>query len=348
MWKIISFFNHKGWVWKTTLVHNLGFALADLWKKVLLIDADPQMNLTAAMYGLSTSMEYSTDEDSKWMKYTAKYISISEYIDKQLKNTKSDKTIWRTNAREWSGFVDMISGSINLTNIEADIYGIVRNRNDFTKDIPLKFEQSIKIFKETYDYILIDTSPSASSVVNALMIMSSDFWIAPVSPSFFSLQAIDNLKTIFKNWLELLRDFEWVQGYPWLSLNVKFLGLVIQKAKRFKGYSAATEWWINDINKSVKEFHRYALDRGRSLPEDIFKEVFWKNSTPFIIAKCCDFTDQLRWLAERSWVPVIYLTQDMCWSKADITSESTNAQYARSFKSINESYRWIAADLIKL
>jgi hypothetical protein len=31
------------------------------------IDADPQMNLTSAMYGLSTSIDYSTDEESKWM-----------------------------------------------------------------------------------------------------------------------------------------------------------------------------------------------------------------------------------------------------------------------------------------
>jgi cellulose biosynthesis protein BcsQ len=48
-------FNHKGGVGKTTLVPNLGFILADQGQRVLLIDADPQMNLTAAMYGLSTS-----------------------------------------------------------------------------------------------------------------------------------------------------------------------------------------------------------------------------------------------------------------------------------------------------
>ena len=56
MAKIITFFNHKGGVGKTTLVHNLGFILADKGYKVLLIDADPQMNLTAAIYGLSTSV----------------------------------------------------------------------------------------------------------------------------------------------------------------------------------------------------------------------------------------------------------------------------------------------------
>lgn len=65
MTKTITFFNHKGCVGKTTLIHNLAFALADLGHKVLLIDSDPQMNLTALMYGLSTNIDYSTEDTSK-------------------------------------------------------------------------------------------------------------------------------------------------------------------------------------------------------------------------------------------------------------------------------------------
>ncbi|MFT3742181.1 MAG: ParA family protein [Gammaproteobacteria bacterium] len=95
MAKIITFFNHKEGVGKTTLVHNLGFILADKGYKVLLIDADPQMNLTAAMYGLSTSLEYSTDEDSKWNQNVEKYISLSEYININLKAQSCEKKIFR-------------------------------------------------------------------------------------------------------------------------------------------------------------------------------------------------------------------------------------------------------------
>ncbi|MDD5323662.1 MAG: ParA family protein, partial [Methylococcales bacterium] len=95
MGKIISFFNHKGGVGKTTLVHNLGFILADRGYKVLLIDADPQMNLTAAMYGLSTSVEYSTDEDSKWNENIKKYISLSEHLNIELREIECNKTFFR-------------------------------------------------------------------------------------------------------------------------------------------------------------------------------------------------------------------------------------------------------------
>lgn len=348
MGKIISFFNHKWWVGKTTLVHNIAFALADEWKKVLLIDADPQMNLTAAMYGLSTSIEYSTENESKWTQYITKYISIAEYIDAQLKNIQTTKKIFTTKSQTGTGEVSLIWGDIQLTLVEADLYSIVRNKNDFTKDIPYKFEMSIRKFLEDYDFILIDTSPSASSIINALMVMSSDYWIAPVAPSFFSLQAIDNLRTIFKNWTELLSGYKDPMGrYPSLSLNVKFLGLVIQMAKRFKWYSAATEQWVSDINNSAKNFHKYAIETGRAISDKEFWDIFWENQTPFVIEKCCDFTPNLRWIAEKNGIPVIYLTQEICWP-TDISSDSPNAQYAKSFKSINESYRSIAAGLIKL
>jgi cellulose biosynthesis protein BcsQ len=114
------------------------------------------------------------------------------------------KGLFRVLSRDGSGSVSLISGDINLTNIEADLYSVVRNKNEFTRTIPYRFEQSIRKHLSDYDCILIDTSPSASSIINALMVMLSDYWIAPVSPSFFSLQAIDNLSTIFKNWLTLL------------------------------------------------------------------------------------------------------------------------------------------------
>ena len=207
--KIVTFFNHKGGVGKTTLVHNLGYILADKGCKVLLIDADPQMNLTAALYGLSTSIEYSTDADSKWSENIEKYISLSEYLDVNLKQSQCNKTFLSIQSKQAKeGRLDLISGSINLSNTEADLYSIIKLKNDFTNDIPGKFEQSISKQKKNYDFILIDTSPSASSIINAMIMMLTDYFIAPVSPAFFSLQAIDNLSSIFQNWIRLLGDYQ--------------------------------------------------------------------------------------------------------------------------------------------
>jgi len=362
MGMIITFFNHKGGVGKTTLVHNLGFILADRGYKVLLIDADPQMNLTAAVYGLSTSVEYSTDEDSKWSENVKNYISFSEYLDVEMKNQTCEKNIYRAKSQSRDkGYVDLISGAINLSSIEADLYGVIKNRNEFTNDIPNKFEHSIKKQTHNYDFILIDTSPSASSIINAMIMMTSDYFIAPVSPAFFSLQAIDNLSSIFQNWIKLLGDYQTTKSFKGLSFQPKFLGLVIQMAKRFNGgsvkegtsFSRSAEKWIEDVNTSVKKFQQFASLRALSISEDEFKSIFGKDTNPFIIQKCCDFTPQLRSIAEKAGVPVVYLTQELCNKckdsknmAVDITKEK--GQYTIPFNSIKTSYNKVADGLIAL
>jgi cellulose biosynthesis protein BcsQ len=367
MGKIIAFFNHKGGVGKTTLVHNLGFILADRGYKVLLIDADPQMNLTAAMYGLSTSVEYSTDEDSKWNENTKKYISLSEHLNIELREIECNKTFFRIESdKNESGAIDLISGDINLSIIEADLFGVVKSKNELTKNIPNKFERSITKHRSLYDFIFIDTSPSGSSIINALMIMLSDYFIAPVSPSFFSLQAIDNLSTIFQNWRELLGGYETTKGFKGISFQPRFLGLVVQMAKRFTGgnlkneatknnqtnFSQSTEKWIEDLNVSVTRFQKWAFRSGMSISEEDFIDIF-NESEPFIVQKCCDFTPQLRSIAEKAGVPVVNLTPELCRIYKDskgalVHIDKPTGQYTKSFKSISDSYNSIADGLIKL
>nr|VFK53532.1 MAG: CobQ/CobB/MinD/ParA nucleotide binding domain-containing protein [Candidatus Kentron sp. TUN]VFK55636.1 MAG: CobQ/CobB/MinD/ParA nucleotide binding domain-containing protein [Candidatus Kentron sp. TUN]VFK57647.1 MAG: CobQ/CobB/MinD/ParA nucleotide binding domain-containing protein [Candidatus Kentron sp. TUN] len=357
MGKIIIFYNHKGGVGKTTLVHNLSFALADEGKRVLAIDADPQMNLTSALYGLSTAIEYSLEESSKWSTYIDKYISFNEYLDTYLKDEKCEKKIFTSPAIKGNGFVELISGSINLPVLESDLYGIIKNRNKFTEDIPYKFERSIRDRANEYDFVLIDTSPSASSIINGLCIMSCDYFITPVSPTFFSLQAIDNLSYVIKNWMELLSDYQSTRGNKGLSFSPKFLGIVVQLAKRFNSgaikdnptsYTKSTEAWINEVNQSIKRFVEFSSKRAMAITEEEFKSIF-PDREPFIIEKCCDFTPKLRAISEEEGVPVIYLTQDIC-DKRDKSVKITNpeSQYCRSVNSINQSYRQIAKNLLNL
>jgi chromosome partitioning protein len=56
---IISLFNHKGGVSKTTTAFNLGWALADRGNKVLVVDADPQCNLTGTVLGFDGIADFS-------------------------------------------------------------------------------------------------------------------------------------------------------------------------------------------------------------------------------------------------------------------------------------------------
>jgi vacuolar-type H+-ATPase subunit F/Vma7 len=216
------------------------------------------------------------------------------------------------------------------------------------------------------------------------MILCSDYFIAPTSPSFFSIQAIDNLQTVFSNWLSLLDNFHKAIGLNGLSFKVKFLGVVVQMAKRYKssGSTAATRW-IGEVNTSISRFVSWAsMSKKFVITNEEFAKIF-KNtgangykSQPFLIEKCCDFTPTLKSIAEHFGVPVIYLTQDLCkqyveehnkkvreYNKTieagehkmkilgtipNISDESKQQQYTKSFDSISISYKKIAADLLNL
>lgn len=335
---IMSFFNHKGGVGKTTLVHNLAFAMAAHNKRILVIDADPQMNLTASLYGLSTSIEYSTNNYSVWSRNVAQYISIKEYLDSKTKNKHTDKAIYHK-AIANSGCVDLIGGDIALANTEFEIFGIVTNPSDFTESIPGQIQQAIDDLADEYDYVLIDTSPSASSIINALLVLTSNYLIAPVTPSFFSLQAIDNLSDVFRQWINHLSRFQTTRSLKGINIRVQFLGLVVQMAKHFKGYSGDTRSWVDDLNNSVDAFVQYTNKINLTVTEAMFKEIF-PDSEPYIIELCCDFTDKLRGIAEKNGVPVILIPEEDKTLKAE--------QYRKSFDSIVKSYNNIADSLLKL
>ena len=86
-----------------------------------------------------------------------------------MKSQPCEKGIYRTQSRHTDkGYVDLISGAINLSNIEADLYGIIKNRNEFTNDIPGKFEHAIRKQKNNYDFILIDTYYDPQKLDNIL------------------------------------------------------------------------------------------------------------------------------------------------------------------------------------
>ena len=58
MTTLVSLFNHKGGVSKTTTTFNLGWALAEIGKKVLIVDGDPQCNLTGTVLGFSNDEDF--------------------------------------------------------------------------------------------------------------------------------------------------------------------------------------------------------------------------------------------------------------------------------------------------
>jgi len=143
MSKVIAVANQKGGVGKTTTTLSLGVALANEGKKVLLIDADPQGNLT-------TCMGYYTNEDMP--------ITLADLMNGQIIDEEIDVKDAILHNKEG---VDLIPSDISLSAIELSL------SNAMSREFTLR--NAIKDIKNDYDYILIDCMPSLGLIpINCL------------------------------------------------------------------------------------------------------------------------------------------------------------------------------------
>ena len=168
--KIIVVANQKGGVAKTSTVRNLSYALAEMGKKVLVVDFDPQYNLTTSFGVLPTQAPYNTGT-----------LITSLLLDESLPDT--NEFIQKI------GSVDLIPSSRSLTVAEANLL-MTPDSNDYLAALlnPLRL---------SYDYIIVDTNPSLGSLtINALT--AADEVIIPIDPELFALTGLQALVDTIK------------------------------------------------------------------------------------------------------------------------------------------------------
>lgn len=378
MAEIITLFSHKGGVGKTTAAQNIAVSLTKRGKNVLLIDADAQMNLTSSVLGLSDSVEYAETNESKWNQLCAEYTNIKDYLDwytaKDTRIKELDIKLFDYNPKniypdlfqaQERGILSLLLGHIKIFEIEATLYNISKTVRDSNKFYLI--QEGIKSLASwngrKYDYIIVDTSPSASSILNGTLLMMSDYFLCPVLPNFFSLQAIDNLQEIVKHWVSSLDDFRATTNTRGLTFAPKFIGIVINVAKRFKKDNSRevtkyAEKWREKINTSVNKFCKYAFDCDRLLTKDKFAVAF-PDSSPYIISEICDFTGNLRSVGEITGIPIVDLNnaivQDGCgklgispFTIEKVKKDTGDDHYKRAFSEACKSYDYIAEGILKL
>lgn len=164
--KVIAITNQKGGVGKTTTTFNLGVALAKQNKKVLIVDVDPQSNLT------TYAGWYNEDE----LKYTLSDLMEQSMNDEEIK-TKESILHHKEN-------VDLIPSSLNLSALETSLaYAMSR---EYT------LRNCLSVVKKDYDYILLDCQPSLGMLtINALA--SADSVLIPVQSQYFALRGMTDL-----------------------------------------------------------------------------------------------------------------------------------------------------------
>jgi chromosome partitioning protein len=167
MAKIIAFANQKGGVAKTTTTLNLGVALREMGNRVLVVDLDPQGNLT-----MSQGMNPDAIERSMFDVLVHR-VPISDVIH--------------------TVEVDIAVASIDLAGAELSLSALIGRER--------ALEKALVEVRDRYDYILIDTPPSLGLLtINAFV--AADGVIVPVQCEYLSLRGLVQLE----NTLAMVRE----------------------------------------------------------------------------------------------------------------------------------------------
>lgn len=231
--KRIALYNHKGGVGKTILTVNIAAKIAKLGNTVLLIDSDPQANLTS-------------------------YLIEERVLDNLLDESDSEngRTLWSAlkPVAEASGDVKAVlpyeTSTNNLFILPGDIQLAVFEQalNGFWADC---FQRLVKGYRGTNalsavvnhcaehvdaDFVFYDTGPNIGPL-NRAILLDCDYFVVPAAPDLFSRRGLKTLGVTLISWiqvwhtiLELAPDDTYLmEGMP------KFLGLIPQRFRIYGG-----------------------------------------------------------------------------------------------------------------
>lgn len=200
--QVICFANNKGGSGKSTTCANVGYALTQLGKKVLLIDGDMQLNL---------SLSFFSEED------VLKFAQSEENLYYAIKNQKELKNYIISTPYE---NLDMIPSSTLMSSIEYELFTKWQREFILKKGIT-----SIKESEE-YDYILIDTPPTLGGW-GMNILCASDGIVIPVEASPWGLFGLGNM-------------FEFLEEVKQVATDLKVLGIAVTKVDTRKSYFKQT------------------------------------------------------------------------------------------------------------
>lgn len=318
MAKRITLFNHKGGTGKTVSAYHIGWKLTKENKKVLLVDGDSQVNLTALALGFERFDEYYENEKTR-------YKNIKDGIAPVLEGKPAalEEFDCPTAANNHDLFV--LPGHADLSSYEGQISLAQETGGSLSvmKNIPGAIHALIALIEEKHniDYTVVDLNPGLGAI-NQNFFMASDAFIVPTNPDPFSLMAISTLGSYLVKWNDWknsnFHKFE-DADYPLYKATPIFIGTLNSRFNKHASKAAKKfDQRIKQIDEKVTESLFPTLREAGMTAEDstyikAFEECKDKltpdNVGLYALARIPDFQSLVH-TATRCEVPIFELTSD--------------------------------------
>lgn len=309
----MALFNHKGGVSKTTTSFNLGWKLAEKGHKVVLVDADPQCNLTGMVSGYT-----GTDELDQYYQSGSQGSTIYSGLRPAFESQpRSIEAVSLIDIPGRSG-LHLLAGDIRLAEYESTL-GIAQELSgaiQALKNLPGSLNFLIDRTAESVgaDIVILDMSPGLGAI-NQNLVSTSDFIVVPTAPDFFSVMAIESLARVLPRWnawahqaaaMPVLQD----AAYPFTAPRTKMLGTIVQKYRPRSGQPAASfQRWIDVLNDAVRDRLVPELSSsGLLLSEEIYSSA-GISSENLCIAQIPEFNSLIA-KSQEALTPVFALTKE--------------------------------------
>lgn len=265
--KSVAFFNNKGGVGKTTLVYHLAYMIASRGESVLVVDLDPQANLTS-MFLREESLEalWPQGEHHRTIFGALRPIIrgmgdvLSPYVERITPS------------------LGLVVGDLALSTFEdklSDAWPRSHNRDESAFRTMSAFYRAIQAAaKETgATWVLIDVGPNLGAINRAALI-ASECVVFPLGPDLFSLQGLRNLGPSLESWRSSWQDLLTKNPDPALELpagRITPLGYVVmQHGMRENRPPKAYQRWIDRFPLAYREsvLHESTADAPPSAADD--------------------------------------------------------------------------------
>ncbi|SNT71322.1 ParA family protein [Psychrobacter sp. LV10R520-6] len=305
MSKRIAVFNHKGGVSKTTSVYNIGWLLSKNLN-VLVVDADPQCNLTSLILGEGFEKYYIKDE--------TKLQNIKDGVSAAFLGRPHPIEAVTCYSPERADNLFLLAGHANLSEYDAALTFAQTSNNAIAtlQNLPGAFSELLRLTEEKYsiDITIIDLNPSLSAI-NQNLFLSSDSFIVPTNPDPFSLMAIDTLTRVLPKWVQWKQasmDMFKDSAYPMPESHPKFLGSLIQRFNVRNGLAARPyRDNISEIKQKISnEFYDSISNAGMTLDGFYSENLI---SEGYCLAEIPDFQGLLP-KSNKAQVPVFALLDE--------------------------------------